>query len=369
MACFSSTPISVFAFSIFISSTAFFTGANSFVFTYKNGIKHQVNGTLSKAVKHLKLRGASDFVVIKRLSDSALFSSPLFAHFGSGIFEEKGRQMPRAEEFRVSMAVDGQTIEGMALKMDRNGIVEKRSVNLTPLAHLLRRNGRYSVRFSVENGKGRTVGVDCFLYFWDSDSKLVISDIDGTVTKSDLWGMILGNAWIQRGVRNLYGSIKQRGYKVIYLSARPASVGTLTSNFLSRLKMPSGPLLLSPEPLEKALKTAVKDPQRVKIICMKRLKDLFAPRGDGKKLGRKRRKAMGRREKKPFHREKNPFFAGFGNQPSDQLTYQVMSVPTVFMVNPKGAVTVFRNGGHSVAKGKSYRYLSEHMDSFFPHLP
>uniref|UniRef100_A0A183CEZ1 LNS2 domain-containing protein n=1 Tax=Globodera pallida TaxID=36090 RepID=A0A183CEZ1_GLOPA len=325
-------------------------------------IKHKFNATVKKAIKHVKVRGASDFIVIKYLPDGTLSSTPLFVHFGSGIFPEKGQRRP--EGLPVEMTVNGKMIDGMELRTNQNGIVDERKVNLNPLVDILGKKGRYSVRFSVEDWKGRTLSVDCFLYYWDSTTKLVVSDIDGTVTKSDLWGMILGKAWIQRDVRSLYGRIKQRGYKVLYLSARPASVGTLTRKFLRRLKMPSGPLLLSPEPLGKALKTAIKDPQRIKVSCMQRLKDLYnEPRGDRTNIGN-----ISRRRGHVRRKVRNPFFAAFGNQPSDKLAYEMLSVQTMFMVNPRGVVTVYGSGGPSVEKGKSYRYIIDHMDNLFPRL-
>uniref|UniRef100_A0A914H3C5 Uncharacterized protein n=1 Tax=Globodera rostochiensis TaxID=31243 RepID=A0A914H3C5_GLORO len=325
-------------------------------------IKHKINATVKKAIKNVKVRGASDCIVIKYLPDGTLSSTPLFVHFGSGIFPEKGQRRP--EGLPVEMTVNGKIIDGMELRTNQNGIVDERKMNLNPLVDILGKKGRYSVRFSVEDWKGRTLSLYCFLYYWDSTTKLVVSDIDGTVTKSDVWGMILGKAWIQRDVRSLYGRIKQRGYKVLYLSARPASVGTLTRKFLRRLKMPSGPLLLSPEPLGKALKTAMKDPQRIKVSCMQRLKDLYnEPRGDRTNIGNSSRRRNDVRRK-----VRNPFFAAFGNQPSDKLAYEMLSVQTMFMVNPRGVVTVYRSGGPSVEKGKSYRYIIDHMDNLFPRL-
>ena len=52
---------------------------------------------------------------------------------------------------------------------------------------------------------------------------MVISDIDGTITKSDVLGHILpiiGNDWSQSGVAQLFTQIQDNGYKMLYLSAR-----------------------------------------------------------------------------------------------------------------------------------------------------
>ena len=43
----------------------------------------------------------------------------------------------------------------------------------------------------------------CTIYLWDYHDKVVISDIDGTITRSDVAGQVLplvGMDWIQNGV-------------------------------------------------------------------------------------------------------------------------------------------------------------------------
>ena len=52
---------------------------------------------------------------------------------------------------------------------------------------------------------------------------MVISDIDGTITKSDVLGHILpviGRDWAQSGVAELFSKIRANGYHIMYLSAR-----------------------------------------------------------------------------------------------------------------------------------------------------
>ncbi|KAL3076725.1 hypothetical protein niasHT_035966 [Heterodera trifolii] len=303
---------------------------NSFVYA------NLIDDTVSEVVKHLKIHGASDFIVLKR-SDGTLASSPILVHFGTEIVAKSGQ-----EGVPVQIAVNGKSIDGMGLRTDENGDVYERNATLAPLKTILNTIGPYSVQFSAKNAKGQALSVNCTLYYLDHNAKLVVSDIDGTVTKSDLRGMLLGKVWMQNDVLELYEQIKQRGYQLVYLSARPAAAGTMTRNFLNKLNMTSGALLLSYEPLEKAVKTAVKDPQRVKIVCMQRLKDLF---------------------------NLAPFFAAFGNQESDKIAYDALEVPTVFMVNPKGAVTIYRNGGQTVDKPTTYRnVIDKMMDTFFPRL-
>jgi len=56
--------------------------------------------------------------------------------------------------------------------------------------------------------------------------KLVVSDIDGTITRSDLGGILLPRLinkvdWAHAGVAKLFTTIHQNGYQFIYLTSRP----------------------------------------------------------------------------------------------------------------------------------------------------
>jgi phosphatidate phosphatase LPIN len=53
--------------------------------------------------------------------------------------------------------------------------------------------------------------ITCKLYLWSKDTRVVISDVDGTITKSDLLGHIMyfvGRDWTHTGVASLYTNIK-----------------------------------------------------------------------------------------------------------------------------------------------------------------
>ena len=130
--------------------------------------------------------------------------------------------------------------------------------------------------------------------------QIVISDIDGTITKSDVLGHLLpviGRDWAQSGVAQLYTKIRNNGYQIIYLSARAIGQAAITKDYLQSLKqgdvcLPDGPLFLNPDSLIHAFKREVIDrnPEEFKIRCLKDIQSLF----DGK----------------------NPFFAGYGNRPN-----------------------------------------------------
>lgn len=77
--------------------------------------------------------------------------------------------------------------------------------------------------------------VSCKLYLWRPHAKVVISDIDGTITKSDVWGHIyyyLGRDWTHSGVAKLYSKIKRNGYEILYLTSRAIGQADTTRNYI-----------------------------------------------------------------------------------------------------------------------------------------
>lgn len=119
--------------------------------------------------------------------------------------------------------------------------------------------------FSVTTAYQGTTKCHCQIYLWTYDIKIVISDIDGTITKSDVLGHILpiiGRDWAQSGVTNLFTKINDNSYKFIYLSARAIGQATTTRDYLRSVKqgdvcLPDGPLLLSPTSLLSAFHRSV----------------------------------------------------------------------------------------------------------------
>lgn len=59
-----------------------------------------------------------------------------------------------------------------------------------------------------------TTWCSCHIYLYKWTERLVISDIDGTITKSDVLGHVIpaiGGQWAHAGVAELYTRIKENG--------------------------------------------------------------------------------------------------------------------------------------------------------------
>uniref|UniRef100_A0A1Y1KET5 phosphatidate phosphatase n=1 Tax=Photinus pyralis TaxID=7054 RepID=A0A1Y1KET5_PHOPY len=185
------------------------------------------------------------------------------------------------------------------------------------------RDGMNEVEFSVTTAYQGTTRCKCHLYKWKWDDKIVISDIDGTITKSDVLGHILpivGKDWAQSGVAQLFNKIKDNGYKLLYLSARAIGQARITREYLKSIKqgdlnMPDGPMLLNPTSLITAFHREVieKKPEQFKISCMSDIRALFPA-------------------------DSNPFYAGYGNRINDVWAYRAVGIPIVriFTINHKG---------------------------------
>ncbi|XP_063280812.1 phosphatidate phosphatase LPIN1 isoform X1 [Prinia subflava] len=234
-----------------------------------------------------------------------------------------------------------------------SGISYKKSLRLTSdqLKSLKLKNGPNDVTFSVTTQYQGTCRCEGTIYLWDWDDKVVISDIDGTITRSDTLGHILptlGKDWTHQGIAKLYHKVSQNGYKFLYCSARAIGMAGMTRGYLHWVNergtvLPQGPVLLSPSSLFSALHREVieKKPEKFKVQCLTDIKNLFYPNTE-------------------------PFYAAFGNRPADVYSYKQVGVSLnrIFTVNPKGELIQ----EHAKTNISSYVRLCEVVDHIFPLL-
>ncbi|KAM3928749.1 phosphatidate phosphatase LPIN2 isoform 2-T2 [Leptodactylus fuscus] len=213
------------------------------------------------------------------------------------------------------------------------------------------RDGPNDIVFSITTQYQGTCRCEGTLYLWNWNDKIIISDIDGTITKSDALGQILpqlGKDWTHQGIAKLYHSIHENGYKFLYCSARAIGMADMTRGYLHWVNdrgtiLPRGPLMLSPSSLFSAFHREVieKKPEKFKIACLNDIKNLFGP-------------------------HQQPFYAAFGNRTNDVFAYVKVGVPDcrIFTVNPKGELIQERTKGNKT----SYSRLSELVEHVFPLL-
>uniref|UniRef100_A0A8C0BF35 LNS2/PITP domain-containing protein n=1 Tax=Buteo japonicus TaxID=224669 RepID=A0A8C0BF35_9AVES len=219
-----------------------------------------------------------------------------------------------------------------------------------PQGRLKLQDGPNEVAFSVTTQYQGTCRCEATIYLWNWDDKVVISDIDGTITKSDALGHILphlGKDWTHHGIAKLFHKIHLNGYKFLYCSARAIGMAHITKGYLKWVNeqgcaLPKGPILLAPSSLFSAFHREVieKKPEVFKIACLMDIQNLFAT--------------------------KLPFYAAFGNRANDVYAYKQVGLPEsrIFTVNPKGELIQELTKNHK----STYERLSEVVELIFPPL-
>lgn len=190
-----------------------------------------------------------------------------------------------------------------------------------------------------------------YMYLWTNDVPIVISDIDGTITKSDALGHILnmvGRDWTHIGVAKLYSDIAANGYNIFYLTSRSVGQADTTRAYLNGVtqegwKLPRGPVIMSPDRTIAALRREIylRKPEVFKMACLRDILSLFPGRT-------------------------NPFYAGFGNRFTDALSYRTVKIPSsrIFTINANAEVSLDLL---TLTKYKSsYTSMREVVDHFFP---
>ncbi|KFP21448.1 Phosphatidate phosphatase LPIN3, partial [Egretta garzetta] len=228
----------------------------------------------------------------------------------------------------------------------------KKSLRLSSeqIGRLNLQDGPNEVAFSVTTQYQGTCRCEATIYLWNWDDKVVISDIDGTITKSDALGHILphlGKDWTHHGIAKLFHKIHLNGYKFLYCSARAIGMAHITKGYLKWVNeqgcvLPKGPILLAPSSLFSAFHREVieKKPEVFKIACLMDIQNLFAT--------------------------KLPFYAAFGNRANDVYAYKQVGLPEsrIFTVNPKGELIQELTKNHK----STYERLSELVELIFPPL-
>ncbi|KAF4601713.1 hypothetical protein EYR40_004912 [Pleurotus pulmonarius] len=210
--------------------------------------------------------------------------------------------------------------------------------------------GPNSITFSLSSTG--VVACTARIFVWDHTDLIVVSDIDGTITKSDGLGHVfamIGRDWTHLGVAKLYTDICRNGYKIMYLTSRAIGQADATRGYLKGIKqndyqLPEGPVIMSPDRLMASLHREVimRKPEVFKMACLRDIRQLF---GDN---------------------AKNSFYAGFGNRITDALSYRSVNVPSsrIFTIDSSGEVKLelLELAGYK----SSYIHMTDLVDQMFP---
>jgi len=274
------------------------------------------------------LTGAIDVIVVEQSDGKTFLSSPFHVRFG------KSGVALRPKGTTVYIEVNETQLGELHMKLDDSGTAtqffatdSKAEPTEIPLNNAIGffnlKKGANQVQFSVTSAFQGTTKCYCQIFLWHHSDKIVISDIDGTITKSDVRGQVfhmIGRDWSQCDVVKLFSKIVENGYHIVYLSARAIGQASQTKGYLSSVKqnetsLPDGPVFLNPTSLAKAfhLEVIEKKPESFKIGCLQKIQSLFPE-------------------------VTNPIYAGFGNRVNDIDAYQTVGIPISrnFTINKYG---------------------------------
>ncbi|KAL5615414.1 hypothetical protein BROUX41_005461 [Berkeleyomyces rouxiae] len=208
------------------------------------------------------------------------------------------------------------------------------------------KNGENVMSFTVNRAT-----CQAYMFLWKYDSPVVISDIDGTITKSDALGHVLnmiGRDWTHSGIAKLYSDIAANGYNIMYLTSRSVGQSDTTRAYLNGIvqdgyRLPRGPTILSPDRTFHALRREIylRKPHIFKMATLRDIRNLYGS-------------------------ESRPFYAGFGNRLTDQISYRTVDVPRnrIFTINSNSEVSMDLLSLNTLKM--TYMNINEVVDHYFP---
>uniref|UniRef100_A0A3P9CX32 phosphatidate phosphatase n=1 Tax=Maylandia zebra TaxID=106582 RepID=A0A3P9CX32_9CICH len=255
--------------------------------------RKRADSTIKQVCMLLVQVNKTKFEVVSAVSFCSLFMGSVLPKARDSSSDEESKEVSAASCQERLQPVDGQH--------HPSPHTYRKSLRLSSdqIASLKLKQGPNDVTFSITTQYQGTCRCEGTIYLWNWDDKVIISDIDGTITKSDVFGQILpqlGKDWTHQGIAKLYHSVAENGYKFLYCSARAIGMADMTRGYLQWVNdggtiLPRGPLMLSPSSLFSAFHREVieKKPEIFKIECLTDIKNLF-------------------------QNNKQPFYAAFGNR-------------------------------------------------------
>jgi len=274
-----------------------------------------------------------DILIVQR-HDGSYQSTPFYVPFPKAVVGEK-----------VELLVGGELVQGLSLHINGDRVVSCSDGDGANV-ELISRDQMDMLNLQIGENTFifRTVTSKQFklvcAVVWRYDCKIVVTDIDGTLTRSNLRGHLmprLGFDWSHCSVSNFFQQLHKHGYKIIYLTARSINLNGATREYLASMNLPPGPLFPA-----------------LKSIGHSLVSELFTETSKLSKVG---------------HLESivklfpNSFVAGFGNNEKDLWTYTQVKIPCsrVFIINSSSRISCNK-------RRTSYEDLLQEIEDWFPEI-
>jgi len=213
--------------------------ANSMKITVK---KFALNSLLSITGYDIST-GANDVIIVKQ-KDGSIKASPIEVYIKvSSQMRRKVSSTKTGVMSKIQLGENDENLIGCKyiqssdLQYDDIVISFDISENLQHLQTL----DLYDINFGAEINQSYfivnelNIRIPFSVYVFSQDDKVVVSDIDGTITKSDtrgFFGGALGYKVYHENVDTFLRGLNENGYKILYLTARTLRYMSYTKNYL-----------------------------------------------------------------------------------------------------------------------------------------
>jgi len=235
----------------------------------------------------------------------------------------------------------------------------------TPSEAVLQRLGLRPGKNSF-TARHRRLGYEATFSVWlfGLHERLVVMDIDGTITRSDVRGyfesVYLGvYTYVHDGVVPLLHALRESfGYHVLYLTSRPVAHQRETRQLLAgvrerNLELPEGPLFMNKESTSKAVfrELITRTTLELKSGLLREVRQVFWAAGAGGGGG------AGSGVDSDQQQPTQPFVWGIGNKPADCEAYYSVGVPegSILLIDTASDIRVWSRAaaGHTSSSSSS----------------
>jgi phosphatidate phosphatase PAH1 len=231
--------------------------------------------------------GATDVIVVRHASGRMMCSS-----FHAQLPRISNRSNDILMGTRVQIFVNN-VPTGVNMVLDKNliccfedGSYRASSEDLESMGLRPGKNSiRYEMIHSLNNDRRYSVKAD--IHLWNSWDKIVVVDIDGTVTKTDVAGFgaeKLGYEYIHQGVCEAVSHISKLGYRILFLTSRAITLAQSTREFLRSIGfanggtgMPEFALITTTERFLQSLVVGVRSADKFKTVALTEILRIFQP--------------------------------------------------------------------------------------------
>ena len=211
--------------------------------------------------------------------------------------------------------------------------------------------------FAEEPARNTLAIAEARLFLWSTHDLFAVSDIDGTVTKSDVQGVfdsVFTERYkhVHRGICQLFTNMSNRRFsskkvRFVYLTARPIRLAPITRKFLSdmtqetkssnndtpdqqqKYSLPPGPLFCHPGTLASVLTMELIHKNTYDFKTGTILEQIYKPY-----------QTLCPSSSDNQDEHNNPFIAGFGNKETDHKAYidAGMKDEQIYIINKSGHI-------------------------------